>query len=169
MPNQKGGKKFKKGKKNNNYEKKLIFKSSEDNQEYAKILKVNGSGRYNLFCFDGTERLGICAGNIKRKVRLTLDDIVLVSLWDFQDSKCSIVHKYETDEILKLKNQNEFPSTIQLEESNDFHDNDIHENPFTYGDPSEESDNESDNEEDSQEKNKSESSESDNEINLDDI
>jgi len=168
MPNQKGGKKFKKGKKNNNYEKKLIFKSSEDNQEYAKILKVNGSGRYNLFCFDGTERLGICAGNIKRKVRLTLDDIVLVSLWDFQDSKCSIVHKYETDEILKLKNQNEFPSTIQLEEGNDFHDNDIHENPFVYGNPSDESDNE----EDIQEKNKSvstESSESDNEINLDDI
>ena len=168
MPNQKGGKKFKKGKKNNNYEKKLIFKSPEDNQEYAKILKVNGSGRYNLFCFDGTERLGICAGNIKRKVRLTLDDIVLVSLWDFQDSKCSIVHKYETDEILKLKNQNEFPSTIQLEENNDFHDDDIHENPFTYDDPSDESDNE----EDRQDKNKSgstESSESDNEINLDDI
>ena len=168
MPNQKGGKKFKKGKKNNNYEKKLIFKSPEDNQEYAKILKVNGSGRYNLFCFDGTERLGICAGNIKRKVRLTLDDIVLVSLWDFQDSKCSIVHKYETDEILKLKNQNEFPSTIQLEENNDFHDDDIHENPFTYDDPSDESNNE----EDSQDKNKSgstESSESDNEINLDDI
>lgn len=165
MPNQKGGKKFKKGKKNNNYEKKLIFKSSEDNQEYAKILKVNGSGRYNLFCFDGTERLGICAGNIKRKVRLTLNDIVLVSLWDFQDSKCSIVHKYETDEILKLKNQNEFPSTIQLEENNDFHDVDIHENPFVYGNPSDESDNE----EDSQVKNKSESSESDNEINLDDI
>ena len=168
MPNQKGGKKFKKGKKNNNYEKKLIFKSPEDNQEYAKILKVNGSGRYNLFCFDGTERLGICAGNIKRKVRLTLDDIVLVSLWDFQDSKCSIVHKYETDEILKLKNQNEFPSTIQLEENNDFHDDDIHENPFTYDDPSDESNNE----EDSQDKNKSvstESSGSDNEINLDDI
>ena len=168
MPNQKGGKKFKKGKKNNNYEKKLIFKSSEDNQEYAKILKVNGSGRYNLFCFDGTERLGICAGNIKRKVRLSLNDIVLVSLWDFQDSKCSIVHKYETDEILKLKNQNEFPSTIQLEENNDFHDDDIHENPFTYDDPSDESNNE----EDSQDKNKSvstESSGSDNEINLDDI
>ena len=168
MPNQKGGKKFKKGKKNNNYEKKLIFKSPEDNQEYAKILKVNGSGRYNLFCFDGTERLCICAGNIKRKVRLTLDDIVLVSLWDFQDSKCSIVHKYETDEILKLKNQNEFPSTIQLEENNDFHDDDIHENPFTYDDPSDESNNE----EDSQDKNKSvstESSGSDNEINLDDI
>ena len=168
MPNQKGGKKFKKGKNNNNYEKKLIFKSPEDNQEYAKILKVNGSGRYNLFCFDGTERLGICAGNIKRKVRLTLDDIVLVSLWDFQDSKCSIVHKYETDEILKLKNQNEFPSTIQLEENNDFHDDDIHENPFTYDDPSDESNNE----EDSQDKNKSvstESSGSDNEINLDDI
>ena len=55
-----------------------------------------------------------------------------------------------------------------MEENNDFHDDDIHENPFTYDDPSDESNNE----EDSQDKNKSvstESSGSDNEINLDDI
>ena len=82
MPNQKGGKKFKKGKKNNNYEKKLIFKSSEDNQEYAKILKVYGSGRYQVSCFDGNERLGICAGTIKRKFRFNIDDIVFYIEFD---------------------------------------------------------------------------------------
>jgi translation initiation factor 1A len=157
MPNQKGGKKFKKGKKNNNFEKKLIFKDPKEDQEYAKVLKVNGSGRYNLLCFDGSERLGICAGNIKRKVRLSLNDIVLVSLWDFQDSKCSIIHKYEIDEILKLKNENEFPSTIQLEEKNDYSE-DIDGISFTYDNPSDE-----------EEKKTESSSESDNEINLDDI
>jgi translation initiation factor 1A len=157
MPNQKGGKKFKKGKKNNNFEKKLIFKDPKEDQEYAKVLKVNGSGRYNLLCFDGSERLGICAGNIKRKVRLSLNDIVLVSLWDFQDSKCSIIHKYEIDEILKLKNENEFPSTIQLEEKNDYSE-DIDGISFTYDNPSDE-----------EEKKTESSSGSDNEINLDDI
>ena len=106
MPNKKGGKKFKKGKKNNQYnEKTLIYRNPKDLQEYAKILKVNGSGRYQVFCFDGTERLGICAGTIKRKFRFSIDDIILISKWDFQDSKCSIIHKYDDDEVHKLKSQ----------------------------------------------------------------
>ena len=69
MPNKKGGKKFKKGKKDSFQEKQLILKDPKEGQEYAKITRVNGSGRYQLYCFDGKERLGICAGNIKRKTR----------------------------------------------------------------------------------------------------
>ena len=116
--NQKGGKKHKKGKKESFQEKQLIYKDPKEDQEYAKVTKVNGSGRYNLFCFDGKDRLGICAGNIKRRVRLSINDIVLVALWDFQDNKCSIVHKYEEDEVQKLKIQGEFPENIRLEEDN---------------------------------------------------
>ena len=132
MPNQKGGKKFKRGgKKNNHMETKLIYKDPKENQEYAKITKVNGSGRYQIKCFDGTDRLGICAGNIKRKFRFSIDDIVLVALWDFQDSKCSIIHKYESDEAIKLKNDGEFPDSIQFNQDNDFNDDDDY-NPFTF-------------------------------------
>ena len=120
MPNQKGGKKFKRGKKNSSFEKKLIIKDTKENQEYAKVLKVNGSGRYQISCFDGIERLGIIAGNIKRRVRLAINDVVLVSLWDFQDNKCSIIHKYERDEVMKLKKDNEFPDDIQLGGENEF-------------------------------------------------
>ena len=128
MPNQKGGKKFKRGKKNSSFEKKLIIKDSKENQEYAKVLKVNGSGRYQISCFDGKERLGIIAGNIKRRVRLAINDVVLVSLWDFQDNKCSIIHKYERDEVMKLKKDNEFPDSIQLGEENELEDDEF--NPF---------------------------------------
>ena len=130
MPNQKGGKKFKRGgKKKNHIETKIIYKDVKENQEYAKVLKVNGSGRYNLLCFDGTERLGIAAGSIKRKFRMSIGDIVLVSLWDFQNNKCSIIHRYGVDEALKLKNEGEFPDSIILEE-NDFIDDDY--NPFIF-------------------------------------
>ena len=122
MPNKKGGKKFKRGKKQGFEDKKLILKNTDEGQEYAKITKVNGSARYQVFCFDGKERLGILAGNIKRRTRLVLNDIVLVSLWDFQDTKCSIVHKYDEDEAHKLKDQGEFPDTIKLEEDNVFDD-----------------------------------------------
>ena len=136
--NQKGGKKHKKGKKESFQEKKLIYKDPKEDQEYAKVMKVNGSGRYNLFCFDGKDRLGICAGNIKRKVRLAINDIVLVALWDFQDNKCSIVHKYEQDEVQKLKTHGEFPENVKLEEDNPFTDDS--ENFFSYDNPSDDED-----------------------------
>jgi translation initiation factor 1A len=145
--NQKGGKKHKKGKKESFQEKQLIYKDPKEDQEYAKVIKVNGSGRYNLFCFDGKDRLGICAGNIKRRVRLAINDIVLVALWDFQDNKCSIVHKYEEDEVQKLKTQREFPENIKLEEDNQFLDDS--ENLFSYDNPS---DDEGDNKEKEKEK-----------------
>ena len=132
--NQKGGKKHKKGKKESFQEKQLIYKDPKEDQEYAKVIKVNGSGRYNLFCFDGKDRLGICAGNIKRRVRLAINDIVLIALWDFQDNKCSIVHKYEEDEVQKLKTQGEFPENVKLEEDNPFLDDS--ENFFSYDNPS---------------------------------
>jgi len=123
MPNFKGGKGFKKKKKHSGgyKEKQLVLKNPEDDQEYAKVKKVNGSGRYQLFCFDGQERLGISAGNIKKRYRIHIGDIVLISLWvDIQDSKCSIIHKYDEDEARKLQDQGEFPDTVTLEQANPF-------------------------------------------------
>ena len=152
--NKKGGKKHKRGKKTDNFDRKLILKDPKEDQEYAKIKKVNGNGRYVLLCFDGTERLGIAAGNIKKKTRIMLHDIVLVSLWDFQDSKCSIIHKYEIDEVQKLKSQDEFPKNINLDEENEFSD-DVH---FTFDMPSDDEEKE---EEKKEEKSESESGEED--------
>ena len=114
MPNKKGGKKFKRGKKGG-YIPTMIYKDVKEDQEYARIDSVYGSGRYKLFCFDGTERLGIAAGNIKR-MRISLKDIVLISKWDFQDAKCSIIFKYDTEQVHKLKSMNEFPANIQLDD-----------------------------------------------------
>ena len=118
MPsNKKGGKKHKRGKKEIVENKKLILKNDKDGQVYAQVRKVNGSGRYNLYCFDGTERLGISAGNIRRKFRIQIYDIVLISKWDFQDNKCSIIHKYEEDEVQELQSSDQFPKNIKLDGS----------------------------------------------------
>ena len=52
MPNKKGGKKFKRGKKVNNFERTLILKDPKEDQEYSQVKQVLGNGRYKLFCFD---------------------------------------------------------------------------------------------------------------------
>jgi translation initiation factor 1A len=164
MPNKKGGKKFKRGKKDAFENRKLILKDPKEDQEYAQVKKVNGSGRYQLFCFDGTDRLGIAAGNIKKKTRLTLYDVVLVSLWDFQDTKCSIIHKYEEDEVQKLKSQKEFPENIKLAgepTTDDFFEESIQ---FDYGLPEEEKEKENSSSSDEEEEEEEEEL-----IDLDDI
>ena len=129
MPNKKGGKKYKKGgKKNHSIERQLIYKDPKEDQEYAKVTKVNGNLRFSLTCFDGIDRLGIGAGNIRKRVWINNGDIVLISKWEFQtdDSKCHIIHKYEEDEVKRLQAEGHFPDSIKIEEDNgydDFEDN----------------------------------------------
>ena len=137
MPNFKGGKGFKKKKKQSSSfrEKQLILKDPEEDQEYGQIKKVNGSGRYQVYCFDGQDRLGISAGNIRKRYRIQVGDIVLLSLWtDIQDSKCSIVHKYDEDEARKLQSQGEFPENVKLEEENAFEKVSYDDDLFGYAD-----------------------------------
>ena len=108
MPNKKGGKKFKRGKKGGNITKEFIQKDNKEHEEYASIQKILGSGRYELLCQDGLVRIGICRGTIKKRTRLIVGDIVLVTLWvDLQDDKCSIIHKYEDEHVHKLLVMNE--------------------------------------------------------------
>ena len=153
MPNKKGGKKFKKGKKQSYNDKKLIYKNPKEDQEYGKVIGTLGNGRFQIECFDGKSRLGILAGNMRKRVWVNNDDIVLISRWEFltDSDKCSIVHKYDSDEVSKLQKENEFPKNIKFESENNF---DISDDmiSFDYNEP------------------KSSSSESEEEeINLDDI
>ena len=60
MPNNKGGKKFKKGKKSRDFndKKQLIKKDPEEAQVYAQVINPKGNGRFELLCCDGgKERL----------------------------------------------------------------------------------------------------------------
>ena len=88
-----------------------------------------------MYCFDGQDRLGISAGNIRKRYRIQVGDIVLLSLWtDIQDSKCSIVHKYDEYEARKLQSQGEFPENVKLEEENAFEKVSYDDDLFGYAD-----------------------------------
>ena len=122
MPNAKGGKKFKRGKKNTFHETKIIYKDPKEDQEYGKVVRAMGNGRFDIQCFDGKNRMGIIAGNMRKRVWINKDDIILFSKWEFttDDDKCSIIHKYSIEESRKLQKDGEFPETINLEEENEF-------------------------------------------------
>jgi len=110
----KGGKKGKKGKNNTSIEKikrKLLFK--EDEQEYCQITKLLGNCRVEGNCCDGKTRLCIIRGGIKKKMRIVVGSVVIVSLRDFEDGKCDIIHKYQSKEVNRLKMLDEIPKTVK--------------------------------------------------------
>jgi len=108
--NTKGGKGHKKAKGGGGtFHRELVFK--EDGQEYAQVTKVMGDGRFECACFDNTVRIGKIRGKMRKRVWITLNDIVLCGLRDFEEDKIDIIHKYMPDEIKNMKNLGEFPET----------------------------------------------------------
>jgi len=118
--NQKGGKKHKRGKKDNQYSKPLRIK--EEGQEYAQIKTCKGNCRFDVICFDGKERIAILCGSMRKKKFVNPRDVVLVSIRDFQDDKCDIIDVYDYSHITMLKEQGQIPDHIKLEEENGYDD-----------------------------------------------
>ena len=53
---------------------------------------------------------------MRKKVWIKVNDVVLVSLREFEQSKADIIYKYEIPEINYLKKENEIPDNIKLYE-----------------------------------------------------
>ena len=77
MPRKRGGGRHRARKKGNLGNKRdLVYK--EEGQEYAQCLKLLGSGRMKVHCFDGKERMAKIRGKFKKRVWVNLGDVVLV-------------------------------------------------------------------------------------------
>jgi len=90
--NVKGGKKFKKKKDDSGGEndlKNIIFK--EVDQEYGQVTAMLGNCRLRLDCIDGKTRLGKIRGAIRKKSWISANDVVLVSLREFEDDILQII------------------------------------------------------------------------------
>ena len=89
--------------------KELLIK--EEGQEYAKVFKMLGNGRLIAYCYDGIERMCHIRGKLKKKVWIGVNDIILISLRDFQDGKADVLYKYSDQDIRQLVKMDELPNT----------------------------------------------------------
>jgi len=96
MPNRNihGGKAYKKGKKTgDDDEDGGPFYERQAGQDYARVLRMIGDRRVVCFCNDGGTRVckirgGICRG--PNKQRIEIGDIVLISLREFEEADTHI-------------------------------------------------------------------------------
>lgn len=116
----KGGKSYRSGKKfSENTKRELLIKS--EGLDYGIITNVLGGAKVNVKLFGHDEpKLGYIRGPIYKREWLLKDDVVLVSLRDFEPTKCDIVWKYKDDEIKQLQKNGEIPSELTSREESTF-------------------------------------------------
>ena len=110
----KGGNKRKKGKKPLQDIREFRFK--EECEEYARIIKLLGDGRFQCTCSDGVDRIAHLRHKMWKKVWLKCGDVVLISLRDYEPEKCDIIDKYTEKEIAKLLKNGEIKENLLGEE-----------------------------------------------------
>ena len=115
----KGGKQRRKGKKEEETKRELVF--AKDSQTYAQVMKMSGDCRMEVVYLkkdqkDATKK-HIChiPGALKRKVWVNAGDIVLVSIRGLED-KCDLLLKYSPEESRNLKAYGEIPDTANIQE-----------------------------------------------------
>lgn len=115
-----GGKKGKKTKNSNSDAeiiRELVYKDIEQFQEYAQVQRLLGNCRCEVQCFDGLIRLGHIRGNMRKKVWIKAGDLVLVSLREYENSKCDIIYLYKPNEARTLKSYGEIPDNVKVNET----------------------------------------------------
>lgn len=141
MPNNIGGKGFKKGKKKgNNFreDKELVLKDPKENENYGLVKSAKGNGRFDIETPDGNVKIGVLAGKHRKRMWINSGDIVLVGIWDFQEEKCSILHKYSEDHVQKLVDKKEILPNFQKDKFSQFADEELEVDYFSTDLPDEE-------------------------------
>jgi translation initiation factor 1A len=172
-PNKKGGKNYKKGKHTD--DEPTIYERLED-QMYARVIKVLGNCNLLVFCNDGRERICHIRGNMRKKVWMTVGDIVLISIRDFGKEEAGkmgrgdVCAKYDHAIIQKLRQRDDTISpflfnNLESIESNERTKNAVIENEggFEFDDDGNNEDN-SDNVDDDEDDNE-DNNEGNNEVN----
>jgi len=116
MRNTIGGKKYKKQGNNSSILSQLVL--ADNGQSYGKVTKILGHSKFKIQVFTSTGTGGInfkeLIGNArpglkKKRMFISNESIVLVSLRDFQSDICDIIHVYHSDHVNKLVKLNKIP------------------------------------------------------------
>lgn len=110
MPKNKGGKRFKKGKKgnsNNDDSMGIVPEADPQTQVYAIVEKREGGQWLRVKCSDGTSRQCFIRGKFRKRIWMNAGDLILVSLrTDLSDTnKCDVEHKYRPREANYLRSK----------------------------------------------------------------
>ena len=84
----------------------------------AEILGIAdqllGASRIRVMCQDGKSRLGRIPGKLKKRMWIREGDLLVVKVWQFQDDKCDIKHRYTKTESTYMSRRGLIPKSINI-------------------------------------------------------
>lgn len=82
-----------------------VLPECEDGQMFGRVTKLLGNYRLMVYCNDDQERMGLIRGTLRKKVWISVGDIVLVSLRECvsADDKADICERLDPKMVYKLK------------------------------------------------------------------
>jgi translation initiation factor 1A len=115
MPNQQGGKNYKKSK-HSTGDTTVKVQEADADQMYGRVIKILGNLNMNVYCNDNYTRICKVCGAMRKRVWVNVGDLVIVSLRDLdfnpeevkksektKDMRGDIIYKYEPNMIGKAK------------------------------------------------------------------
>lgn len=102
-------------------DRKLEYADENNGQVYGIVEKALGDRFFNVNCLDNQQRR--CKAR-KKRIRIKIGDVVVVSLRDFEKEKGDIIYKYELREIKTLQKEGFLPSSNNIGNSFDKNDSD---------------------------------------------
>lgn len=78
-----------------------------EGQVYGVIEKILGNRFFDVKCLDNKMRR--CKVR-KKRMKIKQDDVVIVSLREFDDINADIVHRYDSEEVRSLQKEGILPS-----------------------------------------------------------
>ena len=145
-----GGKQAKKmARKNQNNEEQHVSIndiSKTNEQDYGIIEKVLGGGRFTITTSDNKKRIGISRGKmfsrngkVKDRSLMSVGNLVLISLRDFQDDKADILMFYTKAQVDLLIQYNEIDKNF-IKQTNENNNSDMVDEIFDDDDDEKEDD-----------------------------
>lgn len=113
MPSNKRRKNTKNKKHKEHVRRPLIF-PDDIGQIYGRITNVLGSRYFDVICLD--KKIRRCRVRSKR-LRISLDDVIIVSLREYDDKNGDIIYKYDLNEIRELKSLGNLPNLFDSTEN----------------------------------------------------
>lgn len=97
--------------KNISQEKRNLIEPDLNCQVFGILTKTLGSRFFDVNCLDGKQRR--CKVRSKR-LKVKQDDVVIVSLREFDDKNADIIYKYNSEEVRELQSAGSLPNTESL-------------------------------------------------------
>ena len=104
--------------------KRKLELADEEEQVYGFVEKALGNCYFNVKCSDGkTRRCKVRS----RRLRIKLNNYLIISLRDFDDKNADIIHRYDDDEVNELKRLGKIETLLKndINEDNNLNNFDI--------------------------------------------